>query len=753
MSRVTVCELGPPPVLRRISGWRTGNDGMPWMYVPLDPHASLDDVLDSLRKVPENEYYENAGVIFRAHPDEADALTSNGFYVDSIALRTLGRPLYLLRWDQSEGRQLIPMINGHEPLDDVAPLLADLRAAELKALVGRDGVSLAAHDDYHYAAPNGQHYARFVRASLAFQSLASQDAVAFWLLEHLSNDPIVVTDIGGMAGAALTAKRYAAALGLGSPGAIGAVEHPRSYGECTSVYLRHRLAALRERYESEQALVLLSVSDSGGTRDALLEACLDAGLDPTAVSLFVPPGYSCDDRESALAPLDDGLDKDSSDDCRRCRQGSVAVKLDESVFLMEVLRDSRAEILGADDVREVKEFCDRYREAVCLRVHRTEHDGRHHGIDIDVEQIVEHPAFVERMQAELAEWTDEVDLIISPTHAAAGRLACAAAALVGISEEDVLCIEETDLPSPDDPTGKRILESPRIMLVDDVTFSGTRVQRYREELNARGLMREGDNVRNFFGVARPSDPEALRGAGDTTISPTAGTMKAQSKWVEQLTLPAWDRKSCPWCRERELLAGLKRSLRTEDAIAERLAILEDEGGLAPENVFLTFSSAGTLSLGPGSFLGNRDPRETMICVASGIQKMRNEQRLRREHRFPVAHAVDIEESVKALAGEPVMNMSRAVVRYFEGIVQAAIIRACEPSDISNPITVEQLRRHVERALAGPKPAPRAAEYLLAMATEKLPRMSVDVPQEASERDVPLWHALMGTMLGVHAEGE
>ena len=62
----------------------------------------------------------------------------------------------------------------------------------------------------------------------------------------------------------------------------------------------------------------------------------------------------------------------------------------------------------------MKEFCDRYPGTTCIRLHHTEHDGRHHGIDIDVGAIVDEAAFRQRLALELADWCGEIDAILAP---------------------------------------------------------------------------------------------------------------------------------------------------------------------------------------------------------------------------------------------------------------------------------------------------------------------------------------------------
>jgi hypothetical protein len=734
-----------------ITVWRLGRDPEPWppperepygrpaiTYVPIDPHTRWPDVVDYLKRVPDEAFDLADAVVVRTHDAEFKTLERDSArIVPALSRRVRGVPLWVLHWDGAHRLRRLTH-DGEEPVEDLAArddVIPALRTAELRMLVDRPGILLEEHNEYHYEAPNGKHYRRFVRVGLALQTLASLDAVSFWLLDQLQDDPVILTG-SGLITLGLAAKRYAAARGIGSPANIGNVEHLLHHGETREPrpYLvarlgtiierhrpRHRFTLLRRRAtEPPRLLVLLSVSDSGGARQRLLDLGGELGLPTRAVALFVAPDYKAVESETVLAEVERPLDSHKPKDCPFCDEDSVPVTIVKSTLLMEVLAESKEVTLDRRHTDPARAFCDRYKGSDALRVHWTEQDDRHHGIDVDVNRLVDHPAFQERLHEELDEWRGRVDVVLSPEHRAARRLAELARSDLGLDETAVVSIDPKPLPRAShegDPRARRLEAASRILIVDDATITGRRVLQYQEHLRRARLFHHGDEVMVLFGVARPMSERVIDGLRDSTRSPQDPTPDVRS--VEALALPYWKNEACPWCQEKRLLDSLDR----DPAVARRLDELDDTTrGLPSERVFAQ-SPGLPLTLGEGSFLGDRTPLETMFCIASGIQSLRNEGALRREHRFPVADALEIRASV-----ERFIDAERLDIRYFEGILSSAILRACGPYDITNPIAERPLREKVTAVLEDPED-PRRVEYALAMAQRKLPLVVTDATSQ------------------------
>ena len=252
----------------------------------------------------------------------------------------------------------------------------------------------------------------------------------------------------------------------------------------------------------------------------------------------------------------------------------------------------------------------------------------------------------------------------------------------------ILC-DESKLSSYDslDTTNCVLRAARRPLIIDDVTFTGGRVRRYRDALNRCNLMHDDDAVRVLFGVARPMRPvcsaalltRALCRVSDVHTADGSSASRYHGG-TNGLAHGVGD----------QLLKDRAGDSRRDSRVGETPIVECLESGLNADEVFLRLPSAGALALGL-VLLGARDPIETIACVASGIEEMRIQGRLR-----PCVVSLSLARSISRplplrwsrANGDPVMNLERGSARWFEGILAASILRACDPTNIVNHHTAD-----------------------------------------------------------------
>ena len=170
---------------------------------------------------------------------------------------------------------------GYEPV-----LLARARAAEMGALL-EWGNALWRPDTYHYVLPSGRHASSFIRLADAFQDFRAAAALATWLYGALSPETptTVVMDIGTLMPVVGELERAAERHRdvSHSSAAIGKVHSLDRYPS-TSLGLHTRLLDMSP---DSPILGLMSVSDSGGFAQRLLNALAALGAPTVRIEQFV----------------------------------------------------------------------------------------------------------------------------------------------------------------------------------------------------------------------------------------------------------------------------------------------------------------------------------------------------------------------------------------------------------------------------------------------------------------------------------
>jgi hypothetical protein len=669
--------------------------GCPWetvLYMPLPRHTqvgSLDARLKSfqaqLRRIAE-------AVVFRMHAPEAAELLENERTTDALRRRFEGRPIFLAHLVEDGQFRITPLGDFDADLD-AGQMMEALRFAEMRAMLSHPGVVLPPNDDFHYQGPNGHHYESFIRVGVALRSIAVLDAISFWVQPHLAGRTLVVLDSPTMMALGLNLERYAAQSGFARP-EILAIECQHAYDE-KDAGLADRLAALVRAHGTDlSALILTSVVSSGDLNRSLSKLVTEVGVeDVRAVGLYgseVAPG------EVLCRPPQLGQHWPAEN----CPIKTSAIPIGRSTYLLELSTTPSKARITKPHAERAFEFFKRYRGARCVAVHREQHDrDRHHMIHIDASRLITTKAFKERLGAKVAE-VGEVDILLAPDHKVAVELA---RQIEGMLDVPLVIADETQLPGLDGAERAALAGARRILLVDDVVITGTRIRGYRHFLRSCEFSKPDSEVHMIVGVARPADNTHLRGIAEMTdhFHP-----------VETLLLPNWEESDCPWCWESEILARAAPSLPASQQIASRIETLEDRKHGLQHGLYLPWSAGGdrlpvgTWELGPGSIFDAETEAEMFAVVASSVQSLRAAGDLSDRLTHPLAKILNADLWLDG--------------RFYDPVITAAILRATRRHDLRNASDDLQLTKRLQGRLTEPASRQLRGELILAVARDRLP---------------------------------
>lgn len=703
--RPAAVEVEPPDaLLLHAESARLSNSTI--FYVPVPRWVSPGQIDTLINLLDEQHRVAADLVVLRLHPQFVSKFKASDAGQDLVA-RFPDTPVLLLGWDGEYGLEQL----GGTAIKDLdglcLGLLPVLRQAETRILLDRSGVVLPADDTFHYEGPNGRHYESFVRVGTAIQSIDTLDGLAFWLLPGLMKCSVIVLDSWTIMSLGLHASRYAAQI-EGSALAHMAVECRQRYDE-PSEQLQSRLVGLANETENPSALVVMSVSSTGASKEGLVKTCRDSGfLTVKDVSVFA----GTDQSGEAFCVIDDVATHWAESQCPRCEVGSSRVRVMRDTYLLDLAATVRKDIaIRVNQIRQGTRFFERYAGLGAISVHRNqEDDERHHMIHVNVGALLRSKAFLDQLDAELAE-VQEVDLVLCPDHIDGCGLARLVAEKLQIPWIAANPERLLDITGEDD---QRLREARRVLVVDDIVMTGTRLRRYRNALHRRGI---ADDFQLHFlaGVARPESIRALKGISDYTHDPD------RFHHVELLLLPNWGVEECPWCLEKDLLRRYGSQVVDDTAaLAERQRRLADVTGGLSDALFLEWLAGSPpptspWQLGPDSVFRAQTEPELFASICNALQVLRSDELLNERFTLPVAKNLDRHLTISG--------------RFYDSAITACLLRATRRHDLRSTATDPALEKEVNERL---KDAPHVAlhgELLFALARRHLPGRGLPVIQE------------------------
>jgi adenine/guanine phosphoribosyltransferase-like PRPP-binding protein len=652
-------------------------------------------------------------VVLRIHPPDFDAVRRSTAAED-IASRYPDASVVALTWS---GGFRFEHLGGGD-LDDAdemcARVMPALRDAELRALVQRAGVVLPADDSFHYEGPNGLHYESFVRVGTAIQAVDSLDGIAFWLLDYLAKSPVILLDSWTILSLGLNCDRYLRELGGGgyahtdgpAPPEVVAVECQRYYNE-PDLQVQQRLDSHRRKFPPNgpvpPALAIVSVSSTGTTADRLRAACDQAGFNQVeVVCLFTPTGPE----SGGMCALPEIAAYWERNGCPKCEAGSQTVRVLPSSYLLDLAATVRDDVaIRLPNAAAAADFFGRYSGAGVVTVHRDQLDGsgRHHMVYVDVERLLAHPRFEERVDRELDD-VGTVDAVLGPENGPGARLAAYASERLNVPS---VLAEPHHLPELA-ASEREVLAQRRLLVVEDVVMTGTRLRLYRNWLHRIGVATaENFELQFLAGVARPTNLTALRGVADFTHG------LERFHFAELFMLPNWGRRECPWCKELELLK--RHSADVDENVAafvrNRYEHLSRADRGLDRSLFISWQADGgplqdPWLLGPGSIFRAQSEPELFAAVASSLQDLRNAGFLNEQLTLPVARVLDRHFTFDG--------------RYYDTVISACILRAARRHDLRAVTADAELERMVRERLREDARLALHGELLFALHRQQLP---------------------------------
>jgi orotate phosphoribosyltransferase len=601
-------------------------------------------------------------IVLRAHQPDAASWVADPDLARELEHRHNHRPIYVLCW-QDDRYQFVHLAGAEADLETTASILLKvLRDAELAALVAQPGVELPESGELHYIGPNGYHYGSFIRVGTAIQSIDRLDAVSFWLLEYLGAGTLVLLDSWTIMSLGLNLLRYPRESSMAAVNVLG-VECRRSYDEGAGL-LQARVDALVEHLvvvgtPPSHMLIVTSTISTGDSVREMRRACEHLKLDTAVIGLYAPDEEHADAVFRRRHEL--GGRWKTKEECPLCQERVAHVPISPSTYHLEVTALVEPAQITNDLANTLQPFFDAYRGCSAFCVHAWQRDDRtrHHMVDVDVRAMMGVQAFTVKLEQILAGGTD-FEVILTPGHAAAAELAREVSQLTG---HDVI----ESLPEALDQIsneGRAKLRGKRVLLVDDVVVSGTRLHVYRQALQTARLTTGDSELKFLVGLARPSTNELLRTIRNTVHG-------AQNFFaVETLLLPHWGDKECPWCWELDRLRELGPDLERHEYLHRRFKALEQPEGLGDE-LFLRWDPADDdfWRLGPQSLFHADSEPELFAAVAAALQELRG-----RDTR-------GLNESLATPLARVMAHEFFLSGTYYAPVIKACVLRAARQHDI------------------------------------------------------------------------
>jgi adenine/guanine phosphoribosyltransferase-like PRPP-binding protein len=547
--------------------------------------------------------------------------------------RVNDKPLLILAYDSAQSLHRLKRIT-RDGLSDVAQsatAVSRIREIDLARMVDqtRDFCYYRATKTYHFITPSEKHCSRFLRVGNMIRSVEILDRLAFWILPEIAASDLLLIDTWSIAAVALRALQK---LRIDRPFDC-LTTHPRR-DKKSGLELLQRLLSMAPPDPTLSCLISIN---SSGSFLADLQDILRPIKDrfrlvrPICLYSFEgTPGTS-----ETLCRLQDTVENyPSAEECALCKD-TRPIAIDPSLYHVKSA-DEREVVLGEEHFTEGRVFLEKYQHVrAALRLHRSDpNDNRHHAFDIDVLTLLSDTKFSAAYLKTLDELPDKSpEVIITPNHAAGRKMGAIARERLG----GVLIVHNDLRQSLPAQEVALIKDATRVLVVDDVLNSGTRMEEYNRAFRERfGHLK---SISFIVGIARPSSESEWKTAERAVTDKHAWT--AVLRFVERICLPRWDEKLCPWCAEYDFLTSVSETLPTflvPDWLNQRiLRLAERLNGIADDPILL-LPGVAVRDLASQSLSGPEGFGPTLVTfsLAAALQALRHDKRANRrlDPRFP-----------------------------------------------------------------------------------------------------------------------
>ena len=685
----------------------------------IDPDQSIDQFASSLNSKHSNEIEQTGLVILRP---SIEILTDES-RITKLTERNFGRlkrrfpraAIYILHTKEFKHLLTFDLVSNckkYLPKSLTQPLLNQSRESELKFYAEKYRAVLPASDGFVYKVPSGNYIDKFLRVGNIQKNRQVLDAVFFWMLPYLKNCVAIVTDTWSISSIALNAARLLERYQKNQHCIVEMfskyIEDPLHGHKSIIESLNNQIKAHREG----RVLVLFSVVRSGNSLKHSRE--IFNGFKKKNIKFLAIYSLS---KANQVETLCSGIQNFNT----AKRKDNVVIEIDQSSYFPVIIKDksllikdhskSREDWEIKESAKKNKEFFDKYKGRNAVKIHRNVKDGRgkvlrHHAFYIEVESLLDVCHFRKKFRDKLKKLQQPAAVIV-PNHSAGERLKIEAQKFFSPPVEIVNDhLNPETLSQGQKEFFKSCNKNSRILILDDVTITGERLNYY--QLNLRELGYSGQ-ILYLVGVARTVNPLTWKNR-IKNLRHRQGGGSHYVDCVEQIVLPDWKEEDCPWCLELETLrkllvnsdlselrkllvnsdlSELCKLLVNSDLVYDRrqdLADAADNDGLIDEVFWIPPTNQTRPKLTPGSmFLDHENTSEADVvaAVAGAIQLMRVETRENYQLKDDVLRP-------RVLSPE---NYTGRSPRFNDPILQLAILRSAQPTELKRSDAKKEASRN------------------------------------------------------------
>lgn len=623
---------------------------------------------------------------------------------------------------------------GCEPLTtatvgDPAAALKRLRQIEFTNLIENDDVLFQHNRMAAFRLPSGQLSDFFLRVGNIQKSRLSVEKVCFWCLlgssrvRHVMCESWTISTIAAELAQFLTAYWNAGgaqytvtssyleaypqeAIGDASP------KHSDRFGAHDSRHLR----TIFQRKGSQQGsvLFLISASSTGRLLEEIETLSADLGLSNRVRPLVL---YALGDplpEDKRLCDLKDWLEER---ELRNCIPPESApdqeVLIDPSTYIpkykvADVYPFSPTEHTDTDG------FFERYGASGIFSVNRKgktsrRAPSRHYSYHIDVDKMMDHPAFQARLAKKLEELEAVTAIVVVDTERNQ-RFRELVERSIGTSSSGsrVPVLSLDDLTSLDKPKLAELAAAPksRLLFIDALVVSGSNMGDLSQAIRKAAAMGKGPQAEFIYlaGLARSYSDAKRRWLKFFTKASDHAGYNGRLEAVEEVSLPLFHEVDCPWLRE---LRAHETAL-DEDSVEEperafiekRIRSLREgrDTGIRGPNVFFRRYGSSKFTFWDGSLFLDRkkvvaanarygrecsvddvDEADLVCAAAAAVHRWRT----RANEESPYLNQLDVEEVTSAASGSKLDDeVTIGQTGFNETMLRGAIWRALLPNELS-----------------------------------------------------------------------
>ncbi len=645
-------------------------------------------------------------------------------------------------------------VNIHPDVDDPLSeadrqlLVPLIRQAELAEIALTSNAILRAEGPTIFRAPSKEYCRHFFRAGNIQKHRGTVDVFFFWMLPWLKSCHAIVSDTWTISSIALNASRLLA-------------RYSPDQGRCKVDMLADYLDGAPEAESAADAVLERIAHDTTGVILALFSACMTGeAANRLAAIASKHIGQGADLRIGALYNLDGNIPIECLCELHKyCDEGAFEhsktlpetahetqiVDIDKTIYFPSVIKES---LVVADDrvARLARRFFEDYGASGAFFVHRDSYVAdkryRHHAIYPDLLIMLKNDVFQQKFRQKLALLNRLPSIIISPPHEAGKELAKFACGILSALSggRAVRHWEHLNLVFPRDPNPteeelRNVLlqldENAAILLLDDVSVTGSRFMRYQRSL--RNL--DGNNngykgqIHYMVGLARPENKNDWERRVRDFEYRSGSLPKHTLNSVEFLLLPDWDEQRCPWCIERDLYG---RMFREREELPLSLARRNSNlGKLGDPNrpsedpfALLPLEKVHALTMNSLFAPSGSSQATVFAAVASGLQQLRASSDLASylgRRSYPLVKCLDPRDYLGTT--------------FTDAVLRAAILRGARRSELER-VGFEDEAHRCEMAKSlilaeGQDDYGVTIELFLAMARRKIPMPEFNAEERAT----------------------